>query len=148
MDSMKRLPSALVLVFSISAAGIYVWKSSQKNPPSPVSQKVAEANKTLPPVMAENTAEPQIIVSDEEVRNAREMMMKSSKSGLIMDEEDVRQMLEKQKQEEMKRNGNHTQRVAPKPEELAPSSKNPGRAVTREELHRALESMEEQAQPE
>jgi hypothetical protein len=142
MISMKRLLSALVLVFSLSAAGVYVWKFSQKNAPTPTPPEVVKDNETLPPLMAENAAEPSIIVTDEEVRATRERMLSSSKSGLVMSEEDVRKMLEKRKKEEMKGAENPLQKLAPEAEDLVPSTKSPGRAITPEGLRRGVDAIQ------
>lgn len=138
MFDMKRLLPAVVLVFSLSAMGVYVWKSSQKG-----KVTAAEEKATTDPSQGD-FLEPKIIVTDEEVRATRDVMMSTSKSGLIMSEEDVRKMLEEQKK--AAKAGTLVPTV-PDTDDLAPSSKNPGRAISPEELKEQIESIQQQANP-
>jgi hypothetical protein len=94
MFDMKRLLPAIVLVFSLSAMGLYVWKSSQKG------KVTAAEEKATTDASQGDFLEPKIIVTDEEVRATRDAMMSTSKSGLIMSEEDIRKMLEEEKKAE------------------------------------------------
>ena len=136
---MKRILPVAVLLFSLSAAGVYVWKSSQKDKVMPAKQEA-----TADPSQGD-FVEPKIIVTDEEVRARREAMMSTSKSGIIMSEEDVRKMLEEQKKAAQK---NHQLfPTVPDADDLAPSSKSPGRAISPEELRKQIESIQQQAQP-
>ncbi|MFM2170987.1 MAG: hypothetical protein RI957_1216 [Verrucomicrobiota bacterium] len=101
----NTLSKCLVLLFSIAAASCFVWKASQRN-----KGPAADAGKSI---RAADEQKP--MVTDEEVRAARETMLRSSKSGIIMSEEDTRKMLE----EQLEQRGN----PAPQAEDLAPSSK-------------------------
>jgi hypothetical protein len=106
IENMKNtLVKALVLLFSIAAVSCFVWNASQRN-------KGATADAAKP---ASAAAEQKPTVTDEEVKAARETMLRSSKSGRIMSEEDTRKMLEDRL--EQRKN------AAPKAEDLAPSSK-------------------------
>jgi hypothetical protein len=101
----NTLGKVLVLFFSIAALSCFVWKASQRN-----KEAAADAAK---PVNA--VAEKKPTVTDEEVKAARETMLRSSKSGIIMSEEDTRKMLEERLEQK--------KTPAPKAENLAPSSK-------------------------
>lgn len=101
----NTLVKALVLFFSIAAVSCFVWNASQR-------YKGATADAAKP---ASAAAKQKPTVSDEEVKAARETMLRSSKSGRIMSEEDTRKMLEERL--EQRKN------AAPKAEDLAPSSK-------------------------
>lgn len=137
---MKRILPVAVLLFSLSAAGVYVWKSSQKEKVIPATEKTVAADLSQADVV-----EQKIVVTDEEVRARREAMMSTSKSGIIMSEEDVRKMLEEQKKAAQK---NHPLfPTVPDADDLAPSSKSPGRAISPEELRKQIESIQQQAQP-
>ena len=135
---MRRLLPGIVLLFSLSAAAVYVWKSSQKEKLIPTVEKNVE-DKTKGDLV-----EPKIVVTDEEVRATRELMLSSSKSGLIMSEEDVRKMLEEKKKAEIE---GPPVPLAPDVNDLAPSSKNPNRAITRDDIKKILESRPQQEQP-
>jgi hypothetical protein len=138
MFDMKRLLPAIVLVFSLSAMGLYVWKSSQKG------KVTAAEEKATTDASQGDFLEPKIIVTDEEVRATRDAMMSTSKSGLIMSEEDIRKMLEEEKKAEK---AGPTVPAVPDADDLAPSSKNPGRAISPEQLKEQIESIQQQAQP-
>jgi hypothetical protein len=123
----NTLGKVLVLLFSIVAACCFVWNASQRN-------KGAAVDAAKPVSVA---AEQKPRVTDEEVKAARETMLRSSKSGIIMSEEDTRKMLEEQLEQRKNR--------APKAEDLAPSSKvmrivSPDglRELTREEVEESL----------
>ena len=135
---MKRLLPAIVLVFSLSAMGLYVWKSSQKG------KVTAAEEKATTDARQGDFLEPKIIVTDEEVRATRDAMMSTSKSGLIMSEEDIRKMLEEEKKAEK---AGPPVPAVPDADDLAPSSKNPGRAISPEQLKEQIESIQQQAQP-
>jgi hypothetical protein len=138
MFDMKRLLPAVVLVFSLSAMGLYVWKSSQKG------KVTAAEEKATTDASQGDFLEPKIIVTDEEVRATRDAMMSTSKSGLIMSEEDVRKMLEEEKKAEK---AGPPVPAVPDTDDLAPSSKNPGRAISPEQMKELIESIQQQAQP-
>ena len=101
----NTLAKALVLLFSIAAVSCFVWNASQRN-----KGAVADAAKPV-----SGAAEKKPTVTDEEVKAARETMLRSSKSGIIMSEEDTRKMLEERLEQK--------KTPAPKAEDLAPSSK-------------------------
>ena len=138
MYHMKRLLPGIVLLFSLSAATVYVWKSSQKDKVNPTVEKNVEDK------AKGDFVEPKIVVTDEEVRATRELMLSSSKSGLIMSEEDVRKMLEEKKKAEIE---GPPVPLAPDVNDLASSSKNPNRAITRDDIKKILESRPQQEQP-
>lgn len=138
---MKRLLPVVVLLFSLSAAGVYVWKSSQKKTEIP-AVKESVVDKDL-----NDFGQPEIVVTDEEVRATRDAMMSTSKSGIIMSEEDVRKMLEERKKGERDAPINPIMPEMPDVDDLAPSSKNPGRAISPEELRKQIESIQQQTQP-
>lgn len=138
MHYMKRLLPGIVLLFSLSVAAVYVWKSSQKDKVIPaVQENVDDKSKG-------DFVEPKIVVTDEEVRATRELMLSSSKSGLIMSEEDVRKMLEEKKKAEKE---GPPVPPAPDADDLAPSSKNPSRVIPSGELKQFMESRQQQAEP-
>ena len=116
----SRILKALVLLVSASLAGAYIWRASNKDiqPVGPTAP--------VPPAGAN------VVVTDEEVAAMRDSLMSSSKSGIIASEEDIRKMLE-----EAKRAGNKDDEAA-EPNELLPSTKNPGRAVDREDVEKLL----------
>lgn len=101
----NTLGKVLVLLFSIAAVSCFVWNASQRN-------KGAAADAAKPIHAA---AEKKPTVTDAEVKAARETMLRSSKSGIIMSEEDTRKMLEERLEQK--------KTPAPKAEDLAPSSK-------------------------
>lgn len=135
---MKRLLPVLVLIFSLSAAGVYVWKSSQKK------QEIPAVHDTVDDKTKGDFVDPKIVVTDEEVRATRELMLSSSKSGLIMSEEDIRKMLEEKKKAEKE---GPPSPPAPDAHNLAPSSKNPSRVIPPGELKQFMESRQQQAEP-
>ena len=141
MFGMKRLLPIVVLLFSLSAAGVYVWKSSQKKTEIP-AVKESVVDKDL-----NDFGQPEIVVTDEEVRATRDAMMSTSKSGIIMSEEDVRKMLEERKKAERDAPINPLMPEMPDVDDLAPSSKSPGRAISPAELRNQIESIQQQAQP-
>jgi hypothetical protein len=127
----KTLVKALVLLFSIAAVSCFVWNASQRN-------KGAAADAAKP---VNTAAEKKPTVTDAEVKAARETMLRSSKSGRIMSEEDTRKMLEERLEQK--------KTPAPKAEDLAPSSKvmrivSPDglKELTREEAEEWLEAAE------
>jgi hypothetical protein len=75
------------VLFSVSAAAAYVWHASHK-----------QSRKTTPAaVVEENGPTPAPLVMDEEVRVTKESMLSTSKSGIIMQDSDIRKMLDDQK---------------------------------------------------
>lgn len=125
----NTLGKVLVLFFSIAALSCFVWKASQRN-----KEAAADAAK---PVNA--VAEKKPTVTDEEVKAARETMLRSSKSGIIMSEEDTRKMLEERLEQK--------KTPAPKAENLAPSSK-VMRIVSPDEIKNVQKKLESSQQPE
>lgn len=143
---MKRVLPLLVLAFSVSAAGLYVWKSSQRNAPTP-EEKSAPA--TIPGIPStaesEGVLTPETTISDEEVRVTLEAMMGSTKVSLMITEEDVRERLKAQRKAGIP---NPHYPVQPRVDNLAPSTKNPSRAVTRDDIKKLLESHQEKSEEE
>ena len=116
----NRLTKFLVLLFSIAGVSAYVWHAAQReNQPSP--PPIAENEQSQEPLMLSGSKSAAILdseetkvllgnqpvqstksepvekprVTDEEVKEVRDNMLRSSKSGMVMSEEDVRKMLEK-----------------------------------------------------
>ena len=116
----SRVLKALVLLVSASLAGTYIWRASNRTPPP------EEITEPAPPAGAN------VVVTDEEMDAMRDSLMSSSKSGIIASDEDIRKMLE-----EAKRAGTMDEEAA-EPSELLPSTKNPGRAVDREDIEKLL----------
>lgn len=144
---MKRVLPVLVLVFSVSAAGFYVWKSSQRNAPAP-EEKTAPA--TIPGIPATKESmgvmnEAETTISDEEVRVTRESMMRSTKVALMITEEEVRERLKAQRKAGIP---NPHFPAQPQVDDLAPSTKNPSRAVTRDDIKKLLESRQQKSEEE
>lgn len=92
-----------VLLFTVSAAGMYVWHASRKNAVPPAEP--AATNDFTSPMPGGR------VVTDEEVRATREKMLKSSKSGLVMNDEDIRRMLESQPPPMQQADANQTVRL-------------------------------------
>ncbi len=103
----------LVIAIAITGMGCYVWNANRKqqeavkNTPPPAATTPPATKKSKP------LSEKPVVVTDEEVKASRNAMMRSSKFGGAISEEDVREMLENQKREELQ----------PKAKDLAPSSK-------------------------
>ena len=95
----------MVLLSSVAGMSYFVWKSSQRE-----TVKDPEPSKSASTEVVKKSS-----VTDEEVKAARAAMMLSSKSGIIMSEEETRKMLEERLEQKNK--------SAPKPQDLAPSSK-------------------------
>lgn len=75
----------------------------------------------------------------------RDEMLSSSKSGLIASDAEIRRMLEASKNNE---EFELFPKTKPEQNDLAPSSKNPGRTITPEGLRRGIDAMKRQALPE
>ena len=138
----NRLMKFLVLFFSITAVSAYVWHASQRKQTTALQSTpdntenvdglILSGSKSAAAVRLEDVKElKQIfkdqkeqaplpapveapVISDEEVKRVRDNMLRSSKSGLVMSEEDVRKMLEKRAE---------SPQNPPGAGELAPSSK-------------------------
>ena len=119
---MRRTLAAFVLLFSLSAAGVYVWKSSKK--------------KTVPDPSQEHTTKPRILVSDEEVHAMRDAMLSTSKSGMIMSDSEIRRMLESQKNNE---EYELFPKAKPDTHDLVPSSKTRIFLIPKEQLKKEFE---------
>jgi len=126
-DSDRRMKNLLVkvlaLLFSVGLAGAYVWHASKQRP-EPVN---------VPAEDSDHQAEEGIVVSDEEVEFHRNLLMRSSKLGRVVDDEAVRKMLEERKREQKD-----------KSEENAPpaflySTKNPAGMIDREQIENVIE---------
>lgn len=102
---MKILLKLLAVVVALTGISVYVWNANRQQ----------QANVEAAP--AENIASPAIVeepkVTDAEVEAARDTMLRSSKSGMIMSVEDTRAMLEERKRQEKQ----------PQAGDLVPSSK-------------------------
>jgi hypothetical protein len=103
----------LVIAIAVTGMGCYVWNANRK-------QQDADKESTTPamtPSPMETKSKPlsgkPLEVTDQEVQASRNAMMRSSKFGGAISEEDVRDMLENQKRKELQQNANN----------LAPSSK-------------------------
>ncbi len=138
---MKRFFPAVVLLFSLSAAALYVWTSSQKEKNLPAVQESVDDKSQ------DDFGQPEIVVTDEEVRATRNSMMSTSKSGIIMSEEDIRKMLEERKKAIRDAPIIPVMPEVPDVDDFAPSSKNPGRAISPTELRKQIDSLKQQAQP-
>jgi hypothetical protein len=135
----NRLMKFLVLFFSIAAVSAYVWHATQRKQPAvthshPESQEnhnglMLSSSKSAAFLLQEDAKEilgnqpkevtlptpvEAPVISDEEVKRVRDNMLRSSKSGMVMSEEDVRKMLEKRAE---------SPQNPPGAGELAPSSK-------------------------
>ena len=113
-----------VLLLAIAGGSVYVWHASQRKKPQAAAQQM-ENKATEQPGQGERV---KILVTDEEVRATRESMMSTSKSGLIISEEDTRKMLEQRKKQ------------IPQANDLAPSSKSL-RIVSPEETRELTEKL-------
>ncbi len=157
----NRLMKFLVLFFSIAAVSAYVWHATQRKQPAvthshPESQEnhnglMLSGSKSAAAVRLEDVKElKQIfkdqkeqaplpapveapVISDEEVKRVRDNMLRSSKSGMVMSEEDVRKMLEKKAE---------SPQNPPGAGELAPSSKSM-RIASPEEVKELAEKLKQ-----
>jgi hypothetical protein len=114
---------ACVLMVSISAASVLVWNATRDQKPEEVEEKQEEdkispkkmqgsskARVVIDPeniieITQEETGESQktphsdSTVTDEEVKRMREAMLSTSKSGKVMSDDQIREMLEERKKE-------------------------------------------------
>jgi hypothetical protein len=88
---------------------------------------------------------PEKEISDEERRAFREKLMHSSKSGRIISGEDLSKQIEEAKKSDFV---NPIAPVHPDADQLIPSTKNPSRAVTRDDIKKLLESRQEKSEEE
>ncbi len=122
----------LVLIVSLGLAGGYVWKTTRGKD----GDTNSAAGKSTNQVNDKSPGEPDVTVSDEEVANYRNArMMYSSKSGLIMSDEDIREMIEKQKRLELSMD----EVPADAPIHLAPSSKSPLRFLNPSDIDKLFD---------
>ncbi len=99
-----------MLLVSISAASVLVWNATRDQKPkqaeedkiSPKKMQGSSKMKTVITADIIETMETDYIVTDEEVKRTRDMMLSTSKSGRVMSDDKIREMLEEQKKEELK----------------------------------------------
>ncbi|MFM7183004.1 MAG: hypothetical protein ACKO2G_16290 [Verrucomicrobiales bacterium] len=116
-----------VLVLSLGLGAACIWNAHRgSRPVAPVT-----GTQTSAPAPAEKAA----TVTDEEVANHRDMLLRSSKSGIIMSDAAIRTMLEERKRAGATREG--TQQL----QYLIPSSKNPASVLNPAELKNLQESL-------
>jgi len=120
----SKLLKLLVLALSMSAAGMYVWHAARTKP-AQGTQTPATKNDFTEPMDAR-------VVTEEEVKATRERMLRSSKSGIIMSDADIRSMLESQPEPEK-------ETTTIKPGTLMGSSKNPHRVIRIEEVREIVQ---------
>lgn len=149
---MKSTPlKYLVLLVSVSAAGVLIWNatrntSAEKKEKDLNGPEQLQASSKSAAIISSNNINEIIdqpakqVVTDEDVKKTREMMMRSSKSGMIMSNEAIREMLEKQAEEKPT-----VMPQAPEESNLIPSTKNPGRVITREEIEKIFSERKETA---
>jgi len=122
----------LVLILSLGIATGYVWFSSNKNRGDDQTEI-----KGAPTKSSERTSheEEKVVVSDQEVEQMRNNLMRSSKSGLIMSDVDIRKMLEERKKAAQGKGGKTEQ----DPLNILPSTKNPARLISPSDIDQLLE---------
>lgn len=118
----NRFSKVVVLAVSATLGACYIWYMSDKNKPSTMPTENAAEKQVQTETPNEQRTVLHPTVTDEEVKRARESMLKSSKSGLIMSDDQIRAMLETQKKNS-----------------LLPSTKNPTRLVSPEDIKQAVE---------
>ena len=167
-----RILRVCVLLVSISAASVLVWNATRDQKPKQTQEEKKISPKKMQgsskvreiigaDVIEEITQETELpIVTDEEVKNTREAMLSTSKSGRVMSDDQIREMLENRKKFELKhekeqrfmpssksidavlrRNdveglieGGETEEKLP----LIPSSKNPSHLIDPEEVEKVI----------
>lgn len=151
----------LVLLVSISAASVLVWNATRDQKPmetqeeykiSPKKMQGSSKMKTVITADIIETMDSDIAVTDEEVKRTREMMLSTSKSGRIMSDDKIREMLEEQKKEPKLMPSSKSIDAILKPKDveemvegreprikLIPSTKNPGRILDKQEVEEIIE---------
>ncbi len=131
---MKSQPLKLfVLLFSIAAAAVFVWFSSKKKPDEPAKPALVTSAPDEPDAESGFAVPmpgtmPARVVTDDEVRAQRELMLSSSKSGIIMNDQDIRRMLE-------------VQPPTAQQDALLGSTKNPSRLLKSEDVKQLVEPL-------
>jgi hypothetical protein len=126
-----------VVLFSISAAAAYVWHASQKNSTEPAP--AASAGVAVE-AEANDFSSPQVVTEDE-IRAVRESMLSTSKSGIIMKDDDIRELLETQK------SAGFEPKPSPPGSVFIPSTKNPSRIIPPSVLKNLIENNGEPPAP-
>lgn len=149
-----------VLLVSISAASVLVWNATRDQKPKQAEEedkispkKMQGSSKVRVVIDSDNIKEltqaeadefidsphSQSNVTDEEVKRTRDMMMSTSKSGKIMSDDKIREMLEDRKKEELK---------LKKEQKLMPSSKSIDAILSRRDVQEIIESSKTENQQE
>lgn len=151
-----------VLVVSISAASVLVWNAARDKKSkqvqkegviSPSSMQGSSKSKAVGLDIFEFVEEPAVTaVADEEVEKTRNAMLSTSKSGIIMSDDEIREMLEAQKKERKLMPSSKSIDAILKPKDveemvegreprikLIPSTKNPGRILDMQEVQEIIE---------
>ncbi len=88
-----RILKVLVLLVSISAASVLVWNAARDQKPKGTQKKpAAKIESREVSDVVENPFQPK--VTDAEAKAKREILMNSSKSAIMVSDDEVRKMLE------------------------------------------------------
>jgi hypothetical protein len=153
-----------VLLISISAASVLVWNATRDKK----SKQVQKEDMISPSSMQGSSKQKAVVdsgmifefeqetfvyeVTDEEVKRTRDMMLSTSKSGIIMSDDKIREMLEAQRKERKLMPSSKSIDAILKPKDveemvegreprikLIPSTKNPGRILDKQEVKEIIE---------
>jgi hypothetical protein len=142
-----RILRLSVLLLSVSAASLLVWHAArgrnQDKPGkdaviAPESSQGSGKSKAIGADLSEFTEQPFVPpVTEEEVKTVRDAMLSTSKSGVIMSDQAIREMLERQKKAfPGEKDGRNPEA------DLIPSSKNPVRLIEPKELRKLVERID------
>ncbi len=128
----NHFSKVVVLAVSVTLGSCYIWYMSEKDKPSAMPTENAAEKQVQTDTPNEQRTVVHPTVTDEEVKRARESMLRSSKSGLIMSDDQIRAMLESQKKNSLMHSSKSLrafsfeeikQAVEEPPKRLLPSSK-------------------------